>query len=866
MTTIVTPPSLSYFCIFNPTFCYSDETLFDQIFFYASRAEAVSADEQLRKVGLIQGILSFASDFSNRKPVEIIDTRKTRTVVVEIEPNWWMALCVNFTRIQSPVSQSSSAAAASKSNGSNGTNNSSSRNGSASNSNNTSTSASSKTKNSIKTTGKIVGGEVNSPAGDSPASQSRVSALSSFRRKKKVEMRTDYSRKEVPGCNVLHSQLIRGYNQWKMLNGRYPASYVRDEAKEKAMKDKRRMADERRRREDEALDRGESEEAAESRDKFDEQLQQQLQAADDAAEQALDELAEFRMNLRKFWSWWLHKWELYTFSSATWGGTLNNSFLAHGLTLGSVPTLSFSFMDYAVGIKMGGPGRISDLTAEAIKAIVKREERNGMVDLVITRMSTFSVVAPGGSLLKSSATSGPQMLNGDQASINGDAESLYSRGDDAASIMSSRSRRSRFFDRRTESLAGQSEYTATSEYSDNDAVAAATLIDEQYALEEEMRNGCVFQGAGYISRTSIAEYSRWIIDNHIFPSPAAVEGVRWSLYSNVEDPLWPFSALLFSFRYGYKRPVPPKIKKKSSKKSKKDGSKKRGSVASIESAAAKAGSTGNSNNSAAAKHLLDSSLGLLSKVTSASTASTTIATVQEKMPPHEIRDDLSDAKFLVGLQGGLDMDAMFDDEDEDEDEDEDGEDGEGRGGRRAPPEITMREVYMLRKRKKNREVKAQLALPAPPPPPSSEMVKEEVEEDPVVTPVSPGKADADGDGDTTIGADASVATIVVADQEAQAESKSTLAPPSTLADSVSTLASTTSTIATTQPSSSSSSMQQKHERLMLVIYKRAPFVFSAFFDPEKGKQALANPAYYRGLHLRLGTLVEPIFEDLENGG
>lgn len=779
---------------------------------------------------LTRELTAWLSDFSNRKPVEIIDTRKTRTVLVEIEQGWWMALCVNFTKIQSPISQSSSVSA-------NGNN---------------SGSGASRTKNSIKTTGKIVAGEINGST-TANGSQSRSSALSSFRRRKKVEMRTDYSRKEVPGCNVLHSQLIRGYNQWKMLYGRYPGSYVRDEKKENALKESRRLAEDKfKLQEQQEYNEDADSEASEARDVFDEDpvASAQQQADNAAAEQALDELAQFRMNLRKFWSWWLHKWELYTFSSATWGGTLNNSFLAHGLTLGSVPTLSFSFMDYAVGIKMGGPGRISDLTAEAVRAIVKREERNGMVDLVITRLNTFSVVAPGGSLLKSSATA---TYNGDSASLNGDAESIYSRGgDDAASIMSSRSRRSRFFDKRTESVAGQSEYTATSD-SDTEAAITASLLDEEFALKEEMRNGCVFQGVGYISRTSVAEYSRWLVDNHIFPSPAAVEGVRWSLYSNIEDPLWPFSSLIFSFKYGYRRPTPPKPIKK--KKKKQDG-KKRGSVVSISgdnaSTKSSTGITNNSNNSAAAKYLLDSSLGLLSKVASGSTASTAIPTLSEK--PHEIKDDLSDAKFLVGLQGGLDMDGMFDDDDDDDADPDDEE------SRRAPPEITTREIYVLKKRRKNRDAVANLAQKVESLPPPS---LAEVEEEPSVTPV-PVTTEEDFEGDTTIGdaTMASIATITADDADRSKDEK--LAAPtlaaSALADSTSTLASTSSTVNTLP---SQSTHQKQEQRLLLVIYKRVPFIFSAFFDPEKSEQSLSSPDYYKSLHLRLGTLVEPIFEDLE---
>ncbi|KAK9463155.1 uncharacterized protein V1516DRAFT_672117 [Lipomyces oligophaga] len=853
MTTTVTPPSLSYFCIFNPTFCYDDDTLLDQIFFFTSRSDIVSSDEQLRKVGLIQGIISFASDFSNRKPVEIVDTRKTRTVIVEIEPNWWLALCVNFTRIQSPVSKSSSS---SSGNNSNNTSNASTSSGSKS-SPAKSTSSSKSNQNVIKS---------GVPGSEPSSVSSSKGRFSSFRRRK-VELRTDYSRKEVPGCSVLHSQLIRGYSQWKLLYGRFPPSYVRDEAKETAAKARRRRMKEREDDLRKKMTDQEIEDAEESRDTFAQDVgspgpsipaievlteQEREQMAREEAE--LDEMAWFRMDLQKFWSWWLHKWELYLSSTSTWGGLINNSFLANGLVLGSLPTLSFSFMDYANGIKIGGPGRISDLTSETIRAIVKREEKNGMVDLVITRMNSFSIVAPGGSLLRS--TNPSALLNSsaaDTISINGDradAESLYSVKDaDAISIMSSRSRRSRFFDKpplASESIGAISEYGSDGEDS---LTSQDALIDEERAIEEETRNGCIFQGVGYISRTSVAEYSRWIVDNHIFPSPTTIEGVKWSLYANKEDPMWPFSALMFSYKNGYKRPVPLKIKKKKNKRSSiAFTSEIAGSISNGKHGAN--GSSGKLGDLLLPKSKTEMSQSLLSKVLSGSTSTTSASgsALTEKI--REVKDDLSDAKFLVGLQADLDMDAIFIDEDSDE---EDGDRG------KPELEITAREVYILRKRKKNRDRFGSVALQAQAQvraanaaaaaaaaasaaeTTSAGSPEENAEEEPEVTILS---IDGTAAGDEIEG-ESTVNTSY--------DSIETITPEYAL-DGKRGLRSSTSP----KPSSN------KLEKLFVVVYKRAPLIFSAFYDAEKSQTALNNADYYKSLHLRLGTLVEPIFEDLEN--
>ncbi|KAK9248648.1 hypothetical protein V1506DRAFT_551360 [Lipomyces tetrasporus] len=733
--TTVTPPSLSYFCIFNPTYCHNDETLQDQIFFYTSRAESVSADEQLRKVGLIQGIISFASDFSNRKPVEIIDTRKTRTVIVEIEPNWWLVACINFTRIQTQVQANSSV----------------------------SSSASSMTNS--KTNGTKIGQN----GGDNGG---RGGALASFRRRKKMEIRTDYSRKEVPSCSVMHSQIIRGYSQWKLLYGHFPPSHVRDDAV---------------RPKDEDAD-------------ADYSVNEKREPDTD------DDMHQFRLNLRKFWSWWLHKWELYMFSTATWGGTLNNSFLANNLVLGSAPTLSFSFMDYASGIRMCGGGRISDLTSEAIKAIVKREARNGMVDLIITRLNSFSIVAPGGSLVRSGGAGDTASINSGVEKAMGDADSIYSTKDDAASIKSSRSRRSRFFEK---------ESIASEPGSDSEDYGCSAADEDTY--DEELRNGCVFQGVGYMSRTSVGEYSRWIIDNHIFPSPTAVEGVKWSLFANKEDPIIPFAALVFSFKYGFKRPIPPPPPKK--QKNKKTRPPSIITNGASDSTARSSGVNGSASKNLtnysklAMEQVRDSSLALIHRVTSGSTVATsnTTGTEKKKQQQRELKDDLSDGKFMVGFQGELESD-MFDDESEADDED-----GDAVGQKL---EVTFREVYIQRKKKKNKDKMASVVQQAQ-------------------------EQEADKSSDTIVPSTSTAGNTAKPESAVNGTDHSNGSSPTSVLNSAAT---------------------QKLERLYVVIYKRAPFIFSAFFDPATGQGSLSGPEYYRALHLRLGSLAEPIFEDLENAG
>lgn len=120
----VVPAQLSFLAIYNPSLGPSDETLHDQIVFYYSKAARAAAktqgdksrasldlrdqqNEQLRQVGLAQGMVGFArydgcphyiisallmvaSGFSKGEAVESIETEKSRIVLHELEPGWWI--------------------------------------------------------------------------------------------------------------------------------------------------------------------------------------------------------------------------------------------------------------------------------------------------------------------------------------------------------------------------------------------------------------------------------------------------------------------------------------------------------------------------------------------------------------------------------------------------------------------------------------------------------------------------------------------------------------------------------------------------------------------------------------------------------
>jgi hypothetical protein len=121
----VVPAQLAFLAIYNPTLGPTDETFADQLVFWYSRkaAEARRADkekanndaagdarrkaadreeenERLRQIGLAQGMIGFAKTFSDgEKPVDSIETDKSRIVLHELENGWWILASIDLTRL-----------------------------------------------------------------------------------------------------------------------------------------------------------------------------------------------------------------------------------------------------------------------------------------------------------------------------------------------------------------------------------------------------------------------------------------------------------------------------------------------------------------------------------------------------------------------------------------------------------------------------------------------------------------------------------------------------------------------------------------------------------------------------------------------
>lgn len=112
--TKVIPAHLNFLAIYNPGLGRSEETERDQIVFYYSPErekrqqrhgqDAPSEkelreefDEEMRQVGLAQGIVNFAKSFSDGEDVDSVETEKHRIVVTELEEGWWVLASIALT-------------------------------------------------------------------------------------------------------------------------------------------------------------------------------------------------------------------------------------------------------------------------------------------------------------------------------------------------------------------------------------------------------------------------------------------------------------------------------------------------------------------------------------------------------------------------------------------------------------------------------------------------------------------------------------------------------------------------------------------------------------------------------------------------
>ncbi|KAK8045137.1 hypothetical protein PG993_005161 [Apiospora rasikravindrae] len=124
----VVPAQLGFLAIFNPSLGTTDDTIDDQIVYYASvdsdnaappaaprrrkrsarngrPTEALSHEERnerLRQIGLAQGMVEFSRGFAGGKSLDSIETEKSRVVLHELEPGWWILASIDLTKLPLP--------------------------------------------------------------------------------------------------------------------------------------------------------------------------------------------------------------------------------------------------------------------------------------------------------------------------------------------------------------------------------------------------------------------------------------------------------------------------------------------------------------------------------------------------------------------------------------------------------------------------------------------------------------------------------------------------------------------------------------------------------------------------------------------
>ncbi|QSZ32552.1 hypothetical protein DSL72_002130 [Monilinia vaccinii-corymbosi] len=112
----VIPAQLQFLAIYNPSLGTTDDTLDNQIVYYypsikqnghkrkgftdTKEAHAFAKEqknEQLRQIGLAQGMVEFGRSFSEGESVDTIETEKSRIILHELEYGWWILASINLT-------------------------------------------------------------------------------------------------------------------------------------------------------------------------------------------------------------------------------------------------------------------------------------------------------------------------------------------------------------------------------------------------------------------------------------------------------------------------------------------------------------------------------------------------------------------------------------------------------------------------------------------------------------------------------------------------------------------------------------------------------------------------------------------------
>ncbi|ANB14299.1 Vacuolar fusion protein CCZ1 [Sugiyamaella lignohabitans] len=91
-------PYLEYLCIYNPDLDTSGSQLEKQVlYYYGEPGSDCSINQQVRHIGLAQGVVALTNEFSSGRPLSTMEASNSRVVVKQVdEPNLWIVANFKF--------------------------------------------------------------------------------------------------------------------------------------------------------------------------------------------------------------------------------------------------------------------------------------------------------------------------------------------------------------------------------------------------------------------------------------------------------------------------------------------------------------------------------------------------------------------------------------------------------------------------------------------------------------------------------------------------------------------------------------------------------------------------------------------------
>lgn len=87
------PASLARLYVFNPLFGPDEDNEDKKVLFF--HPDTLRIGLQLREIGLTQAFINFSLQYKAERPCEFVHTQKTRRVIIQAEPDFWIVMIAN---------------------------------------------------------------------------------------------------------------------------------------------------------------------------------------------------------------------------------------------------------------------------------------------------------------------------------------------------------------------------------------------------------------------------------------------------------------------------------------------------------------------------------------------------------------------------------------------------------------------------------------------------------------------------------------------------------------------------------------------------------------------------------------------------